>query len=200
MRMTLLDRLFLLLTALLAAYQVAIGIEGLAALPTIAYTLAFGVLLLSALLLLILGLEALESPLVATIATLIPLSLSLGLVWQVGSAWRTAYLVFCVIGLLSVIATRLIPIKNRLPALVLAGVHGVAGLVITLLPLSLALQGAASPQFALVSLGGALIGVGGLLLSFLKAGRPVLSQALIFKILPGLLLLATGCFVIGFGA
>jgi len=43
-----------------------------------------------------------------------------------------------------------------------------------------------------------LIGVGGLLLSFLKAGKPILSREMILKILPGLLLLMTLCFVIGF--
>jgi hypothetical protein len=46
--------------------------------------------------------------------------------------------------------------------------------------------------------GGALIGLGGLLLSFLKAGKPILSRETIFKVLPGLLLLMTACFVAGF--
>jgi len=46
--------------------------------------------------------------------------------------------------------------------------------------------------------GGALIGVGGLLLSFLKAGKPILSHETILKVLPGLLLLMTICFVVGF--
>jgi hypothetical protein len=46
--------------------------------------------------------------------------------------------------------------------------------------------------------GGALIGIGGLLLSFLKAGRPILSRETILKVLPGLLLLMTAFFVAGF--
>ena len=46
--------------------------------------------------------------------------------------------------------------------------------------------------------GGALIGIGGLLLSFLKAGKPVLSREKILRILPGLLLGTTACFVLGF--
>ena len=45
MKMTSLDRILLLLTGLLAAYQVAVGIDGLSTLPIIAYTIAFGVLL-----------------------------------------------------------------------------------------------------------------------------------------------------------
>ena len=88
--------------------------------------------------------------------------------------------------------------QNKLPTIVLALVHGVAGMTIFLLPILLALQGAMEPAFALVGVGGALIGIGGLLLSFLKAGKPILSRETILKILPGLLLLMTICFVAGF--
>jgi hypothetical protein len=63
---------------------------------------------------------------------------------------------------------------------------------------ALAFQGAVEPLFALVGLGGALIGVGGLLLSFLKTGHPILSRETILKVLPGLLLLMAVCFVAGF--
>ncbi|MBI5945679.1 MAG: hypothetical protein HY864_15065 [Chloroflexi bacterium] len=77
-------------------------------------------------------------------------------------------------------------------------VHGIAGLTIFLLPIILSVQGKTQPLFSLVGIGGALIGIGGLLLSFLKAGRPILSRETIFKILPILLLLMTICFVAGF--
>ncbi|MFO7584830.1 MAG: hypothetical protein R6W69_08880, partial [Anaerolineales bacterium] len=82
MKMTLSDRILLLLTGLLAAWQVAFGIDHLDTLPVIAYTLGFGVLLVAGLLLIILGFEILDSPAVVIISTLIPLSLALGLVWQ----------------------------------------------------------------------------------------------------------------------
>jgi len=52
--------------------------------------------------------------------------------------------------------------------------------------------------FALVGLGGAVIGLGGLLLAFLKAGKPILSQKTILTLLPGLLFLMTAAFVCGF--
>jgi len=45
-----------------------------------------------------------------------------------------------------------------------------------------------------------LIGIGGLLLAFLKVGKPLLSRATILRILPGLLLLMTAAFVLGFSA
>ena len=198
MKMSPLDRILLLLTGLLAAYQVAIGIEGLSALPIIAYTIAFGVLLVAGLLLIILGFEVLDSPVVVIVSTIIPLSLSLGLVWQHLPDWRTAYLVFVMVGFLAIIVTRTVRLQSKLPTLVLALVHGIAGMTIFLLPIILALQGGVKPLFALVGVGGALIGVGGLLLSFLKAGKPILSREMILKVLPGLLLLMTACFVIGF--
>jgi hypothetical protein len=78
----LIDRILFLLTGLLAAYQVAVGIDSFSTIPIIAYTIAFGVLLIASLLLLILGLEVLESPVVAIASTIIPLSMALGLVWQ----------------------------------------------------------------------------------------------------------------------
>jgi len=198
MKMTPLHRLLLLAAGVLAAYQVAVGINGFSTLPIIAYTIAFGVLLLAGLLLIILGFEVLDSPIVVIVSTLLPLALSLGLVWQHLPAWRIPYLVFALFGFLAVGATRLVRLPSSLPMLVLAFVHGVAGLTITLLPVLLALQGQAQPLFALVGLGGALIGVGGLLLSFLKAGKPILPREAVLKVLPGLLFLMTLCFVTGF--
>jgi hypothetical protein len=198
MKMTMLDRVLLLLTGLLAAWQVAIGIDAFDTLPVIAYTLGFGVLLVAGLLLIILGFEILDSPAVVIVSTLIPLSLALGLAWQYLEAYRTAYLIFTIGGFLAVTLTRLIPAPGKLPVFTLAVTHGIAGLTIFLLPILLSTNGTVRPGFALVGLGGALIGVGGLLLSFLKAGKPILSRDTIFKILPGLLLLMTMAFVAGF--
>jgi hypothetical protein len=200
LKLTISDRLLLLATCLLAAWQVAVGIHAPDALPMTAYTIGFGVLLVAGLLLIILGFDALESPFVVIISTLIPLSLSLGLVWEYLPACRVAYLVFILLGFLAIVITRSVPAGNRLPVLVLAFVHGIAGMMIFLLPFFLAATGRAAPGFALVGLGGALIGLGGLLLSFLKAGKPILSRKMILKILPGLFFVTTAAFVLGFSA
>jgi hypothetical protein len=192
-----LDRILLLLTGLLAAYQVAVGIDSFSTLPIVAYSIAFGVLLVAGLLLIILGFDVLDSPIVVIVSTIIPLSLSLGLVWQHAS-FGTWYLVFAVVGFLAIVITRSFPMPGKLPTIVLASVHGVAGMTIFLLPIILSIQGKTQPLFSLVGIGGALIGIGGLLLSFLKAGRPILSRETIFKALPVLLFLMTICFVIGF--
>lgn len=198
MKISLLDRILLLASCLLAGYQVWIGIDGLDKVPIIAYTIAFGTLLVAQLLILILGYEALDSPVVVVISTIIPLGLSLGLVWEYCSAWQTSYLTFTIIGFLAVVITRLLPMKGRLPVFILAVVHGVAGMVIFLLPTIHAALGVTNSGFALVGLGGALIGLGGLLLFLLKSGNPILPRETILRILPGLLFLMTISFVSGF--
>ena len=191
------DRILLLLTALLAAYQVAVGVDGLDTFAVICYTIAFGVLLVACLLIIILGFEVLDSPLVVIVSTIIPLSLSLGLVWEYLIDFRTIYLIFTILGFLAVIITRQFT-PGRPAVIVLAIVHGISGMLIFLLPIILSLQGETSPGFALVGVGGALIGIAGLLLSFLKTGRPILSRDVILSVLPALLFLMTISFVAGF--
>jgi hypothetical protein len=200
MKMSPLDRILILLTGLLAAYQIVVGIDDLSTAPIIAYTIAFGVLLVALLLLIILGFDALESPVVVVVSTVIPLSLSLGLVWEHLAAIWTPYLLFTIVGFGAVVFTRsaLIPTENRAPTIVIAIVHGIAGIIIFLLPIIISAQGQMRPAFSLVGLGGALIGLGGLLLSFLKTGRPILPRAPILRVMPSLLLLMTVCFVAGF--
>jgi hypothetical protein len=198
MKLSSLDRVLLLLTVILASYQVSAGIDGFSALPITAYTIAFGVILIAALLIFILGMEVLDSPIVVIVSTIIPLSLAVGLVWQHLASYRTSYLVFAIIGFLAVTLTRSIQMQNKLPVVVLAFTHGIAGLTIFLLPIILSIQGQVKPLFSLVGIGGALIGVGGLLLSFLKTGKPILSRDTIMRLFPILLLLTTALFVAGF--
>jgi len=198
MKMTALDRALLLGTVLLAAYQIVVGIDNLSTAPIIAYTIAFGVLLVAGLLLIILGFDVLDSPVVVIVSTIIPLALSLGLVWEHLASLRALYLIFTISGFLAVSLTRAIPMKNKIPTITIAVVHGIAGMTIFLLPIILSAQGVMKPTFALVGIGGALIGIGGLLLSFLKAGKPILSRETILRIFPGLLLLTTFFFVAGF--
>ena len=178
----------------------ATGINGFEGVPIISYSIAFGVLLVACLLLIILGFDVLDSPIVVMVTTIIPLSLSIGLVWQFLAEIQTLYLTFAVIGFMAIIFTRLKPATNKVPTILVAVVHGIAGMIIFLLPSILAAKGMTRPVFALVGLGGAMIGIGGLLLSFLKTGKPILSREIILRILPGLLFLMTLSFVIGFAA
>lgn len=197
MRMSVVGRALLLATGLLAAYQVAVGIEGLGTWPVVAYTIAFGVILIASLLLIIFGLEILETPPVAIAATIIPLGLSSGLVLQFAAGLGIAYLAFAGVALWAIAATRYAS-PGRVAVAVLAAGHGVAGLIIFGLPLILSLQGRAPAGFALVGLGGALMGVGGLLLGFLRAGREILPRQTLLNLMPALLLAMTLAFVVGF--
>ena len=58
--------------ALLAGYQVAVGIEGLGRFEITCYTIGFGVILVASLLLMIMGFEILGTPAVVVLSTLIP--------------------------------------------------------------------------------------------------------------------------------
>jgi hypothetical protein len=199
-KLSVFDRILLFLTGFLAAYQIAIGIDHFSKIPIIAYTIGFGILLLAGLLIIILGFEVLDNPIVVIISSAIPLSLSLGLVWEFLIAFRIIYLVFIIVGYLAIMATRILPIKNSLPVIVVAVFHGVAGLIIFILPEVLVFSGQTGPIFSLVGFGGALIGIGGLLLVMLRAGKSLLSRQTIFRILPILLLLMTAFLVLGFSA
>jgi len=192
-----LDRILLLITAILASYQVVQGIDGLNNMAIACYTIAFGVIVIASLLMIILGLEVLDSPVVVIASTLIPLSLALGLVSQFLREMLIPYGVFILIGFIAVVITRYVGPK-KLAVMVLAITHAVAGLTIFFLPFILVIQGKVPGGFAFVGVGGMLIGLVGLSLSFLKAGKPLLSWERILGGFPGLLLLTTAAFVAGF--
>lgn len=196
-KLSALDRILLLLAALLSAYQVVQGIEGLGTLAVTAYTVGFGVIVIACLLLIILDFEVLDSPLVVIASTIIPLSLSLGLVSEFFQKFLLPYAVFVAVGFTGIVITRF-ALPGKPAVLVLAAAHGVSGLLIFGLPLWLALQGRTPAGFVLVGAGGALIGIVGLLLSFLKTGKPLLSRERILQLFPALLLLTTAAFVAGF--
>jgi hypothetical protein len=88
--------------------------------------------------------------------------------------------------------------SSKPAALVLALVHGTAGVLITILPFVLSISGQAHPGYSLVGLGGGLISLGGLLLTLLRTGNPLLSQDKVLSLLPMLLLLMTVSFIGGF--
>ena len=192
-----LDRILLLATALLASYQVVQGIDGLDHMAIACYTIAFGVIVIASLLMIILGLDVLDSPMVVIASSLIPLSLALGLVAQFLREILIPYGIFIVIGFIAIVFTRYIG-PPKLAVMVLAVVHGVAGLTIFFLPIILVFQKELPPGFTLVGVGAMLIGLTGLLLSFLNAGKPLLSRQKILSIFPSLLLLTTAAFVTGF--
>jgi len=196
------DRLTLLATGLTAIYLIVRFIQdyrGKDTKPTynIYYIISFAVLLVSGLLLIAFGWGALANPLVAVVATLIPLGLSMGLVAEFYQKYAKAYLIFCIIGLVVILITRFAQ-AGGFAIFVYALVHSIAGLLIFLLPI-LAIKGKkALGSFIMVTVGGVLIGVGGIALAFLKAGSPILSAETILAILAPLLLLMALAYTWGF--
>jgi len=196
--MSLVDRVVLLLTGLTAIYSLwhfYARYQKKRALYDLYYMLGFGVLLVSGLLLIALGWDILGSPYVLTVASLIPLGISLGLVNQFRPKYKQAYSWFALIGLLAIGITSIFDLS--LKSLAVPLFHGTAGLIIFGLPL---LEKGAKSGFWLVGVGGALIGLGGIALAFLASGSQLLffSQEFVFMILAPLLLLMTLAFTFGF--
>jgi hypothetical protein len=192
-----LNRVLLLITAILASYQVVQGIDGLNNMAIACYTIAYGVIVIASLLMIILGLEVLDSPVVVIASSLIPLSLALGLISQFWQEILVPFGIFILAGFIAIFITRFVG-SPKLAVVVLAISHGVAGLTIFFMPFILVIQGKVSAGFVFVGIGGMLIGLGGLLLSFLKAGKPLVPKERILAMFPGLLLLTTAAFVTGF--
>ncbi|MFO7273638.1 MAG: hypothetical protein DIU55_002070 [Bacillota bacterium] len=200
--MTLFDKVLLLITGLTALYMVWRFYRDLQSgdrprQSAILYILSFAVLLASGLLLIAFGYDILPHPLVVVVASLIPVTLAGGLVAEHKPDQARLYGIFAVVGMLALAVTRFTG-PRALSILTLILVHGVAGLIIFGLPLWYSYKRLAPRGFAWVGVGGALIGIGGIALAFLKAGRPILPAEVIFLILAPLLLLMTASFAAGF--
>ena len=200
--MNLLDRILLLVTGLVALYALARFYQAYNKAPKtayLAYMLSFLVLLVAGVLLIAFGYDLLGSPWVVVVTTLIPLGLATGLVYDLKPQWAKGYLAFAVIGFV-LIAVAYLGGMTGLGKVVLPIVHSIAGLTIVLLPLWAVSQGAAPAGFALVAVGGVLIGLGGIALAFLKVGKKFLffSQEVVLTILAPLLLLMTLAYTWGF--
>lgn len=193
------DNLFLLVTGLLAAYLCWYFYQRYnlnKALHNLYYLMGFAVLLVSGLLLIFLGLDILASPYVLTVASLIPLGISMGVAEEYYPAWKKAFKWFAVIGFLAIAVTSIGGLET-LKKIAVPLFHGVAGFVIFLGPF---FAKGAPKGFFWVGIGGLLIGLGGIALAFISIGKQLLffSPALVAIILTPLLFLMTGAFALGF--
>ena len=193
------DRIVLLLTGLVAAYLVwrfwARYSKG-KKLFDLYYIMGFVVLFVSGVLLIIQGYGILGSPFVLTVASLIPLGISMGVAEQYYTGWKKAFKWFALVGFLAIAISSFtgwsLMRKVSVPLF-----HGVAGLIIFLGPF---FAKDAGKGFWWVGIGGLLIGLGGVALAFLSVGAQLLffSQAFVLTILAPLLLLMTLAFTFGF--
>lgn len=194
-----LNNLFLLLTGLCAIYLLWRFYgrwKKEKGLYDVYYMMGFLVLLVSGLLLIFLGLGILGSPMVLTVASLIPLGISMGLMEQYCPKYKKIYKWFALVGIVAIALSAFVGLAP-LRKIAVPVFHGVAGLVIFLLPL---LTKKAGKGFFWVGIGGLLIGLGGIALAFISAGKQLLffSPPFVMAILAPLLLLMTLAFTWGF--
>ena len=201
--MTIFDRIVLLLTGLTAIYLLYYFFKRYQkekALYDVYYMLGFAVLLVSGLLLIFFGWDILASPYVLTVATLIPLGISMGLMNQFRPKYKKSYSWFALVGLLAIAVTSIGGMA--LKSIAVPVFHGVAGLIIFGLPIyKCTVEKNATKGFGMVGIGGALIGIGGMALAFMIAGKPlfgIFTQDFILMILAPLLFLMTLAFTFGF--
>lgn len=193
------DIAFLLLTGLIAAYLCWYFYQRYnlnKALHNLYYLMGFAVLLVSGLLLIFLGLDILSSPYVLTVASLIPLGISMGVAEEYYPSWKKSFKWFAVVGFLAIAITS-IGGMDTLKKIAVPLFHGVAGLVIFLGPF---FAKRAPKGFWWVGIGGMLIGLGGIALVFISVGAQLLffSPSFVMLILTPLLFLMAGAFALGF--
>ncbi|NHZ71751.1 MAG: hypothetical protein GWP17_01540 [Aquificales bacterium] len=196
------DRIVLLLTGLTAVYLIwrFYGrYQQKKALHDIYYIMGFLVLFISGVLLIFGGWGILDSPYVLTVSSLIPLGITLGLMNQFVPKYKKIYSWFALIGLLAIAVTSIGDMPAKSIAVPLF--HGVSGLIILLLPFYRVFKKLSPTGFAMVGVGGLLIGIGGTALAFYKAGKPlfgIFTGEFILMILAPLLLLMTLAYAWGF--
>lgn len=199
--MTILDRLFLLITGLIAIYLIWYFVKKQKKSPcacNIFYIISFAVLLISGLLLIFLGWEILGNNLVAVVASLIPFSLATGLMYRFCKKTSTWYLLLMIIGIILIAVARFGNMVS-LSRVVYPLFHAIAGITIVLAPIIAVAKKSVKGSFIWVAVGGALISLGGMALAFLKAGKQLLffSQEVVLGILAPLLFLVAILFAIG---
>ncbi len=198
------DRILLLLTGLVAIYMIYRLVQRQKNPETsgpwnIYYIIGFSVLLVAGLILIFAGWGALANNFVAVVAGLIPFSLAAGLIAQFYPKYEKAYLILMVIGLILIALTRYAGLIG-LGKIVYPIFHAIAGLTIVGVPFLVCKEHKVKKGFSMVAIGGVLIGLGGIALAFLKAGKQLLffSQDFVLLILAPLLLFMTLFFTFGF--
>jgi hypothetical protein len=133
---------------------------------------------------------------VLTVASLIPLGISMGIAEEYYPAWKRYFKWFALIGFLAIAITSIAGM-DALKKIAVPLFHGVAGLVIFLGPFY---AKRAPKGFWWVGIGGLLIGLGGIALAFISAGSQLLffSQSFVLLILTPLLFLMTTAYMLGF--
>jgi len=203
MEITVLDQLILLLTGLTAvylAYRFYQDYSNSEPKPkyNIYYIVSFVVLFVSGVLIIFLGFDILKNPLISIVATILPFGIATGLIAQFYKKYEMSYLILMVVGLIAISLQQfgVINMKMIYPVF-----HSIAGLTIFLIPIIAVKNKMVNSGFIWVTVGGTIIGIGGIALAFLGAGKPLLgifTAEVVFTILTPILLLMALAFTFGF--
>ena len=199
--MTMLDRGILLLTGVVAIYMLFVLFKkqkAKAEAENIFFVLSFAVLLVAGLILIFSNWDSLLSPFVAVVAGLIPFGLALGLIKKFYPKFFKIYLVVLTIGLIMIAVTKFGNVLCQ-GSVALPVFHAIAGLTIFFVPICAVKSGKAPSGFINVTIGGTLIGLGGIALAFIKNGGQLLffSPLVVLTILAPLLFLTALFFALG---
>jgi len=195
-KISIFNKIMFLLTGHLAGYKVVSGMQPYSDLTTFYYTISFGMLVLACLLLMLLGFDILKNKSALILAMLIPVGLSLGIINQYLPQVHYMYLIVSIIGMTMLIFFRLYS-AEKISGIILSLVHGISGIIIVWMPLVLFLNGKHDGFMLLVSLGGIIIGLKGILLASLKMGKPIIQAEKLYSYFPAVLFLASASFVVG---
>lgn len=203
METTLLDQVILLLTGLTAVYLIfrfiqAIQGTSLKAMYYYHYITSFAVLFVAGVLVILFDFAILARPEIKIVATLIPFGIASGLVCEFYQKYAKPYALFLLLGFVLIILLNLGILETKL---IYPIFHSIAGLTIFFIPI-LVVKNKLSPDgFLFVTVGGTLIGIGGIALAFLGAGNPLLgifTADVVFTILTPILFLMAVAFTFGF--
>ncbi len=188
----------MLLVAIIAGVQIVSGIEGLGTIPIAYYTVSYGIFLISAILMILMGVDIIEHTPAALAASMLPLGFSMGLV---GEFLLEYHLIFST--LVSILYGGLLIQKfrhyDKSSLIFQILLHGFSGLVLFIMPIVLLVQRKVEANFLGISVGTGLVAIGGMALAFLKSGKPLLTKDQIYSIFPIVLLMSVIAYSVGIG-
>lgn len=197
-KISLTERALILATAMLASYQIAVGIEGRGLVPVGLYTIAFGLILVTALVSIVVENGLLEKRSAHVAAAIVPLALSLGLSVE----YHPPYFPVCLILWLTALLGLLLAASGRSSATgSLALVYTATGAIIVLITLFESIQGVAPRRALWVACTGAILLIEGLWLAGrLRTQNPETSPELSLRVYLLLAFLISATTALGFAA
>lgn len=203
METTLLDQVILLLTGLTAVYLIFRFIQAIKGTTIKAkyyyhYITSFTVLFVAGVLVILFDFAVLARPEIKIIATLLPFGIATGLMCEFYQKYAKPYVLFLLLGFVLIVLLNMGVLETKL---VYPIFHSIAGLTIFTIPILAVINKTADKGFIWVTVGGTLIGIGGVALAFLGAGKPLLgifTAEVVFTILAPILFFMALAFTYGF--